>query len=310
LPNLQKLHHRIESADDLLSVVKTMKSMAAVNIHQYEQAVKALAEYDRTVQMGFRVLLSQRPDMVGGARRARVVRIGVVVFGSDQGMCGAFNERVASFARQTIDAEQLRHKNAAGEPVQVLSVGHRVRVRLEDVGLAPQCHFDVPGSVAAVTILVHDLLVELSRWRSDEAVDQVLVCYNDPAAGSAFEPTVRHLLPLDQGWLERLDAAEGEWPTNQLPTFSMDADMLFSALVQEYLFGALYRACADSLAAENASRLASMHAAQRNIEDLLDELRSEYRRTRQSAITEELLDIMGGYEALLSQDPRPREDND
>jgi F-type H+-transporting ATPase subunit gamma len=292
MPNLQQLHGRIESADELLTVVKTMKSMAAVNIHQYEQAVQALADYDHTVLMGLRVLLFRRPEMVEQAREARVERTGAIVFGSDQGMCGAFNERVASFARETLDAD------GDSDRVQVLSVGHRARVRLEDVDLAPRVHFDVPGSVGAVTDLVHDLLVELSRWREEEDVDRVIVFYNRPAASGAFEPAVRHLLPLDRRWLERLADSAEKWPTRQLPTFTMDADSLFSALIQEYLFSALYRACADSLASENASRLTSMHAAQRNIEDLLDELRADYRRTRQSAITEELLDIIGGYEAL------------
>lgn len=294
MANLHQLQGRIESADDLLSVVKTMKSMAAVNIHQYEQAVKALAEYDRTVEMGLRVLLFRCPEMVGQARKAKIERTGAVVFGSDQGMCGAFNERIAGFVRRTLDEE------ATGS-VQVLSVGHRVHVRLEDEGLAPATHFDVPGAVSAVTDLVHDMLVELSRWQEEERVDEVLVFYNRPTKGSAFEPTVRHMLPLDRRWLERLAEEKEQWPTNQLPTFTMDADRLFSTLVQEYLFGALYRACSDSLASENASRLASMQAAQRNIEDLLDELRADYRRTRQSAITEELLDIIGGYEALRDQ---------
>lgn len=307
MPNLQQLHRRIESADELLTVVKTMKSMAAVNIHQYEQAVQALAEYDRTVLMGLRVLLFRRPEVAQQAREAKVERTGVVVFGSDQGMCGAFNERVANFTREILEKHGARHhvfgdEHGAMHHVRVVSVGHRVRVRLEDVGLLSEAHFDVPGSVGAVTELVHDVLVELSRLRDEEHVDQVLVVYNRPASSGAFEPTVRHLLPLDRRWLERLADTAGAWPTRQLPTFTMDADALFSALVQEYLFGAVYRACADSLAAENASRLASMHAAQRNIEDLLDELRADYRRTRQSAITEELLDIIGGYEALRTDE--------
>lgn len=291
--NLQQLHHRIESAEDLLSVVKTMKSMAAVNIHQYEQATTALAEYEDTVAAGLRVLLFRRPELVEQARRAQVARTGVVVIGSDQGMCGAFNERLVEFG-----VEALADEGVLDRPRDVLSVGHRVRTRLEDAGLASETHFNLPGSVGAVTELVDDMLVALSRWRSQNQVDQVLVLYNRPAAGAGFEPTLRHLLPLDRRWLERLRAEAGEWPTRQLPTFTMDADRLFSSLVQEYLFGGLYRSCADSLASENASRLASMQAAQRNVEELLDELRADYRRSRQTAITEELLDIVGGYEAL------------
>ncbi len=291
--NLQHLHHRIESAEDLLSVVKTMKSMAAVNIHQYERAVESLAQYEHNVEMGLRILLFRRPELAQTAVRARVERTGVVAIGSDQGMCGAFNERLVAFGM-----EALAEEGALERPLQVLSVGHRVRVRLEDAGVEPATHFDVPGSVAAVTDLVAGLLVELSRWRSQHDVDQVLVLYNRPGDQGPFAPTLRHLLPIDRRWLERLHEEADAWPTRQLPTFTMDGDRLFSALVQEYLFGGLYRACTDSLASENASRLAAMQAAQRNVEELLDEMRADYRRTRQSAITEELLDIIGGYEAL------------
>ena len=79
----------------------------------------------------------------------------------------------------------------------------------------------------------------------------------------------------------------------------MDWDALFSALVQQYLFVALYRACAESLASEDASRLAAMQNAERNIKDRLDELHAEYHHQRQNSITAELLDIVAGYEAVM-----------
>jgi F-type H+-transporting ATPase subunit gamma len=78
----------------------------------------------------------------------------------------------------------------------------------------------------------------------------------------------------------------------------MDPDALFSALVREYLFASLFRAMVDSLAAENASRLAAMQGAERNISDQLDALQSRYHQQRQMTITEELLDIVSGFEAL------------
>jgi F-type H+-transporting ATPase subunit gamma len=78
----------------------------------------------------------------------------------------------------------------------------------------------------------------------------------------------------------------------------MDWNRLFSSLIQQYLFVSLYRAFAESLASENAGRLASMQAAERNIEDLLEELNSQFQQQRQSSITEELLDIVAGFEAL------------
>ncbi|GAG38988.1 unnamed protein product, partial [marine sediment metagenome] len=78
-------------------------------------------------------------------------------------------------------------------------------------------------------------------------------------------------------------------------------DQLFTSLVRQYLFGALFRAFAESLASENASRLASMQAAEKNIEERIDQLRLRFHRHRQSAITEELLDVVAGFEVLSQE---------
>jgi F-type H+-transporting ATPase subunit gamma len=82
----------------------------------------------------------------------------------------------------------------------------------------------------------------------------------------------------------------------------MNTQVLFSRLVTQFLFVSLFRACAESLAGENASRIAAMQAAERNIDDRLQELRADYSRRRQTTITEELLDVVTGYEALTQSD--------
>jgi len=83
-----------------------------------------------------------------------------------------------------------------------------------------------------------------------------------------------------------------------VPIFRMDCNRLFSSLIREYLFVSLYRAFAESLASENASRLASMQNAEKNIEEQMQDLNVQFHRTRQMTITEELLDIVAGFEAL------------
>lgn len=107
------------------------------------------------------------------------------------------------------------------------------------------------------------------------------------------------MLPFDQTWLQSLQAST--WPTRVLATFTMASEQLFSALLREYFFVSLFRACAESLASENASRLASMQAAQKNIAELLDELTMQYQQERQTSITNELLDIVSGFEAISAE---------
>lgn len=88
------------------------------------------------------------------------------------------------------------------------------------------------------------------------------------------------------------------WRSRSLPTFITERRLLLSRLVGQYLFVSFFRAYAESLASENASRIAAMQAAEKNIEERLDELRGCYNQLRQSAITEEILDVVTGFEAL------------
>ena len=111
-----------------------------------------------------------------------------------------------------------------------------------------------------------------------------------------YAPVSQRLLPLDEDWRRKL--AERPWPTGYLPEVMGSGTATLSALVREYLFISLFRACAESLASENASRLAAMERADRNIEELLESLHGTFHRLRQSGIDEELFDVISGFEAL------------
>lgn len=106
----------------------------------------------------------------------------------------------------------------------------------------------------------------------------------------------QRLLPLDDVW--RRDLAGIRWPTHNLPEVMNDSEQTLLALVREYLFVSLFRACAESLASENASRLAAMQRAEKNIDELLEDLNRTFHRLRQSGIDEELFDVVSGFEAL------------
>jgi F-type H+-transporting ATPase subunit gamma len=127
-------------------------------------------------------------------------------------------------------------------------------------------------------------------------MNRLVLFYNKTFGGAAYHPTHLHLLPVDPQWLR--DLAVCPTPSRRLPTYAMARDQLFAALIREHLFVTLYRACAESLAGENASRLAAMQNAERNIEERLEELTRVFHQQRQSTITEELLNIVAGVEAL------------
>lgn len=288
------LKHKLATAEDLYSIVKTMKALAAVNIRQYEEAERSLDHYRRAVEMGLQIVLRQGPRSRVVTRKAPRRNLGAVVFGSDQGMCGQLNDDVARHAIEEMDASGVDREGRA-----LLAVGHRIAGRLEDAGQPLEGTETVPGSTSGITPAVQDLLLRIDRWRDEWQIDQVLLFYAEHHSGASYRPRTTHLLPIDDFWLHALQ--EREWPTNQFPTFTMNRDRLFSSLVHEYLFVSLYRAFAESLASENASRLASMQGAERNIEERIVELTMLYQQRRQLAITEELLDVAAGFEALSTE---------
>ncbi len=288
------LRRKIGSAGDLQSVVRSMKALAASSIGQYEQSVRALADYYRTVELGLSLCLRQgapaRPTAEGRGRTDEAVT-GAVVFGSDQGLVGQFNDVVADFAVKTLAAVPGK--------IQVWAVGERVRARLSDSGLSLAGLYAVPNSVKAITPLVGKILVESEAREGKNVVAALHLFYNRPSSAADYAPIGQQLLPLDEAWRGKL--AELPWPTGNLPEVMFGGSATLRALIREYLFVSLYRACAESLASENASRLAAMQRAEKNIDDLLEDLNGAFHRLRQSGIDEELFDVISGFEALSGE---------
>jgi F-type H+-transporting ATPase subunit gamma len=290
------LRRKIGSAGDLQSVVRTMKALAASSIDQYEKSVSALADYNRTVELGLSVCFRGAGSaawMTGESRKADASEMSAVVFGSDQGLVGQFNDVVADYAIETLAA-------LPGKP-HVWAVGERVHARLVDAGLPSVGLFAVPNSVKAITPLVGQILVESEARRSQGEVVELYLFYNRPTSGAVYEPVNQRLLPLDDTW--RRELAELPWPTKNLSEVLGGGTTTLRALIREYLFVSLFRACAESLASENASRLAAMQRADKNIDELLEDLNGTFHRLRQSGIDEELFDVISGFEALTVEEP-------
>jgi F-type H+-transporting ATPase subunit gamma len=289
------LSRKIRSAGDLQSVVRTMKALAASSIGQYEKSVRALGDYYRTVELGlgacFHVSKPAAP-MVKRKGQNDAGAIGAVVFGSDQGLVGQFNDVIADFAVRTLAA-------LPGKP-EVWAVGERVHARLTDAGLKPLGLFAVPSSVQSITPLVGQIQIESEAHRAKSDYARVYVFHNRPKSGALYEPVSQRLLPLDAAWQQGL--AKIPWPTKSLPQVMCSDTVTLRALIREYLFISIFRACAESLASENASRLATMERADKNIDELLETLDGTFHRLRQTCIDEELFDVIAGFEALSKAD--------
>ncbi len=289
--SLASLRRKIGGAGDLKSVVRSMKALAASSIGQYEKSVLALADYDRSVELGLAACLRNWEEAAEHAGKPGIGTngVGAIVFGSDQGLVGQFNDDLADFVAKALDP-------LPGEKT-VWAVGDRVRARLADSGLTPAGLFAVPTSVNAITPLVGQVLLEIEAHREKGEIAQLHVFHNRPKTRATYEPVSQHLLPLDETWALRLSHLP--WPTGNLPEVMGGPERTLPAFVREYLFVSLFKACAESLAAENGSRLAAMQRAEKNIDDMVEDLNQTFHRLRQSSIDEELFDVVSGYESLL-----------
>jgi F-type H+-transporting ATPase subunit gamma len=291
---LENLRRKIAGAQQLESVVRTMKAQAAANIGQYETAMKALGDYYRTVELGLTVCFRQSaPVSVNERSGERANDIAAVAFGSDQGLVGQFNDRLAEYVRSQL--------GALPGTKTIWAVGERVCGRLTDAGFTVEKTFDVPGAITAITPLVGRILTESVTNRRQGEFSPLFIFHNRPESGTAYEPVCQQLLPLDATWQHSL--AQADWPTGNLAEIIGDATApVLRALIREYLFISLFKACAESLASENASRLSAMQRAEKNINDLLENLKQTSRTLRQSSIDEELFDVIAGY--VLSTEQR------
>jgi F-type H+-transporting ATPase subunit gamma len=292
----ESLRRKIGSAGDLNGVVRSMKALAASSVGQYERAVLSLEDYYRTVELALSACLRQEgpaPPAVTAHRRGAAA-VGAVVFGSDQGLVGQFNEVLMEFALGNLAA-------LPGKTAKIWAVGERIQALVPDGSPVPSRLLAVPTSASAIAALIGQLIIEIQAASERGEVGDVYIFHNHPKAGSVYEPVRTQLLPLDQLWRKRLIALP--WPSRQKPEIIEGRSQALPAFIRGYLFVLLYQACAESLASENASRLAAMQRAEKNIGEILEDLNRTFHRQRQESIDEELFDVVSGYEALARPIP-------
>lgn len=303
---MEALEHQLGTAKKLDGVVRTMKALAAANMGQYENAVRSLEGYYQTVRLGLAACFGanslpangtgqwiengSHPGTFEDAGRAPA---GWILFGSDQGLVGRFNSLLLETVADT-QRGQTPVPRIALSPAWI--VGERLAMEIDGRGFSPQETYPAPISIGRITGLVNRLLLAIEQQRAIGHLREVFVCHNKPMGKTSFTPVTQRLLPLDEGLHEEL--AGIRWPTPLRPQVIGGVQTTGMALVREYLFVSLYKACAESLASENASRLAAMEHAEKNIRELSEDLLRTYDRLRQEAIDEELFDVIFGAEAI------------
>ena len=291
MDDLESLKKRIKTAGDLLSVVKTMKNLAAVNIRHFEGAALSLEEYRRVVNVGWQALFRSGGHLAAPRANSKIV---LLVIGSDQGMCGQFNEIILQEAL-------ARHQTLISQGMKPFfwTAGEKIHAALEDEGHAVTQHFSLPGSVPGIKQVTEDMDRAFESWERETRSQAMRVIHHKLVKEGGFEPMCAQILPLDQAWIEKTKSQT--WPSRCLPMIGVSPETFSVQLFQQHIFVTIYAAFTQSMASENAARLRSMQAAEKNILEIEERLVGLFRETRQSVITAELLDIVSGFESLKDQ---------
>jgi F-type H+-transporting ATPase subunit gamma len=282
---LELLTRRTGTMRSIRGIVRTMKTMSAINALPYEQAAQSIEAYRATALRGLHAFVTRNgPLPVDDAADALPV---VIVLGSDHGLCGNYNEVVADEAALICTAD-----------THVVCVGAQMEDALIGQGIRPETTLLPPASVDGLGRLAGRLIAVLDGMRSDASSGAIGVSlvFTQRADHAQQHATTQRLLPLDPTISKGF--AQKPWQSRSLPQFSLPPDQLLAALIRSYLFAGLYRAAAEAMVTENAARLARMQQAERSVDEQLEDLTGEMRLVRQSEITTELLDVIIGFEAL------------
>jgi len=288
----ESMRRKIKGANSIKSVVRTMKAIASSNINEYEKAVSALDEYYNATKMSLVAYFRENKPDIHNLHPEKLKTdkkiIGAIVFGADQGLVGQFNDAIAAYA--------IKELSSYNSKIEIWAVGEGVYESLTEAGFPVEGRFKVPNSVRAITPLVGDILMESEVRINRNEIAEFHIFYNQNSQEMIYEPVHKRLLPLDEIWMKEF--IDLPWPTICIPEVIGDTKKTLFSLIHEYIFAAVFRACAESLAAENASRLATAERADKNIGELLENLGRSYQELRQSTIDEEMFDIVSCFEIV------------
>jgi F-type H+-transporting ATPase subunit gamma len=288
MTTLEGIKEKLKVTNELLDIVKAMKALAASSIRRYQKADEASKVYFETLSLGFQIVKKYIPYQFIDFKVEQ--KIGAIIFGSDLGMCGKFNDQISDFAKKTMK-EDLKIPE---DDQRLITIGEHVTNNFLDRKIDKKLLF--PLSLEGIEQRLVSVLIVVEEWMLRQNIHQIVLFYNKPSGESSYLPTFVKVLPLSLEWLNDLEKAK--WQSRSLPTFFMDPKDLFSALIKEYVYIVLYRAFIESLFSENVSRLAAMRYAEKNIEDHIDELKLFFNQSMQNNITEEILEIVEGYEFI------------
>ncbi len=280
-----ELERKIENLKTIHEIVSSMKALATLTVRKVERLLPTIRMYNDHVHQSMGEILYHFPYLAEvsipvGRKTA------YVVFTSEQGLCGTFNERLLDYCQGLQDISKA---------IFIIS-GKRGQDEAFSRGLPVLKALKGPVSVDGIDTRVINLTVELYELYRKGAFDELSVIFAVHRRVGEYRIISNKVLPPDMGKFAKRKASIKE------PLVYMNPEDVLERLVEEHLLISLYRAYAESLASENSSRLRSMDSAVQNIDKKMDELTTLYNYVRQEEVTAEVIEIISGYESLTGEE--------
>jgi len=283
MANLKEIRNRISSVSSTMQITSAMKMVSAAKLKKAQDAITAMRPYaDKLTELLQN--LSATLDADSGSKFAdqrEVKNVLIVAITSNRGLCGAFNSNIIKQANHLANSY-------AGENVSVVAIGKKANDALSK-------DFDVISNQSSVfDDLTFDNVAQIAELLmekfEDESVDKIELVYNKFKNAATQIVTTEQFLPI-------VPSAEGT-NANQDYIFEPSKAEIVETLIPKSLKTQLFKAIRDSFASEHGARMTAMHKATDNATELRDQLKLTYNKARQAAITNEILEIVGGAEAL------------
>lgn len=272
------MEQKIKTFEDIQDIVNAMKAYAGLNIKKTEEYVSAVRTFEQNVFYALARLIAGFPAMAApertGGRRV------LIIFGSDQGLCGAYNERIADEISKVLKDDDA-----------LITVGRRLKSTVEQKGIGITDSMESAVSFEGIRDMMETLLVKITAVYSGADFFNLAVMFTTITKNRA-EVITEQILPPD---MKRIRHAE--FPPEG-PLAYLKSEVIFQKLIEEILYISVYRCYIEAIRSENWYRIRSMESASENITKNISGLEVARKYLRQEEITGEILEILGGSRQL------------
>ena len=287
----EALQRKIKVTGELREIVSNMKTLSSVSILQYERANASLEKYQKNLRDAFLALSLHNGVPKIAISEQKKKKYLLLLVGSDNGMVGRFNKEVVEEVKRYLKKNNIKTSEAS-----CITIGKRVGMLAEQAKFSIFAGYGMANSVKSVTLLAETLILKLDEaTRKNDFTDAILFYHQRKSHGNVGNER-RRIIPFDPAGFKYLK--KQKWETNNIPMVAADYDKMFAALVNEALIITISKSLHASLAAEHFTRMTNMQNAEKNIDENLEEMNLLYQQQRQDEITDELIDVISGANAM------------